>query len=179
MTGAASKPLIKVAAICGSIRKDSIHGGLIRSAIQICQEQLVPGMQIEPLDIKSLPFLNTDLEVHGTYPVAVTAFRKKIEEADAILFSSPEYNFSVTAPLKNAIDWGSRPPNVWADKAAAVMSAGGDLGGGRAQYDLRKIGVFVDLHFINKPQLCVQAFTPPTKFDSEGNLVDPRVLPGW
>lgn len=71
------------------------------AAIQICQEQSVPGMEIEYLDIKSLPFLNTDLEVDCTYPAAVTAFRKKIDDADAILFSSPEYNFSVTGMRTN------------------------------------------------------------------------------
>lgn len=78
----------------------------------------------------------------------------------------------IVAPLKNAIDWASRPPNVWADKAAAMLSAGGGFGGGRAQYHLRQIGVFLDLHFINKPEFFLKAFEPPTKFDSEGNLID-------
>ncbi|KAM2196162.1 hypothetical protein ACFX1R_030077 [Malus domestica] len=55
------------------------------------------------------------------------------------------------APLKNALDWASRPPNVWADKAAAIISASGGSGGSRSQYHLRQIGVFLDLHFINKP----------------------------
>ncbi|KAI9115318.1 hypothetical protein K1719_013637 [Acacia pycnantha] len=56
--------------------------------------------------------LNTDLEKQGTSPAEVEAFRRKILEADSILFASPEYNFSVTAPLKNAMDWESRPPNT-------------------------------------------------------------------
>lgn len=76
------------------------------------------------------------------------------------------------APLKNAIDWASRPPNVWADKAAAIVSAGGNFGGGRSQYHLRQIGVYLDLHFINKPEFFLNLFQPPSKFDSEGNLVD-------
>lgn len=54
------------------------------------------------------------------------------------------------SPLKNAIDWGSRDPNVWGDKAAAIVSAGGGFGGERSQYHLRQIGVYIDLHFINK-----------------------------
>lgn len=54
------------------------------------------------------------------------------------------------------------------------MSAGGAFGGGRSQYHLRQVGVFLDLHFINKPELFVQAFQPPQKFDSEGNLIDPE-----
>ena len=52
--------------------------------------------------------------------------------------------FLFLGPLKNAIDWASRPPNVWAGKAAAIVSAGGGFGGGRAQYHLRQIGVFLD-----------------------------------
>lgn len=83
------------------------------------------------------------------------------------------YEFSMeTAPLKNALDWGSRPPNVWGDKTAAIVSAGGGFGGGRSQYHLRQIGVFLDLHFINKPEFFLNAFQPPAKFDGEGNLID-------
>lgn len=61
---------------------------------------------------------------------------------------------------------------MWADKAAAVVSAGGGFGGGRSQYHLRQIGVFLDLHFINKPEFFLNAFQSPAKFDSDGNLID-------
>ncbi|KAG6630391.1 NADPH:quinone oxidoreductase-like [Carya illinoinensis] len=167
---AASKPLIKVAAICGSLRKGSYNRGLIRSAIELSKG--IDGLHIDHIDIAPLPMLNTDLEVDGTYPPAVEAFRQKVKAADSILFASPEYNYSVTGPLKNAIDWASRPPNVWADKAAAIVSAGGGFGGGRSQYHLRQTGVFLDLHFINKPEFFLNAFQPPAKFDSDGNLID-------
>ncbi|KAK3409073.1 hypothetical protein EUGRSUZ_J01178 [Eucalyptus grandis] len=169
----ASPAVIKVAAICGSLRKASFNRGLLRSAVEI-SERSANGMQVELIDVSPLPMINTDLEVDGRFPPAVEAFRRKVLEADSILFASPEYNYSVAPPLKNAIDWGSRPPNVWAGKAAAIVSAGGGFGGGRAQYHLRQIGVFVDLHFINKPEFVVNAFQPPTKFDGEGNLVDPE-----
>ena len=78
-------------------------------------------------------------------------------------------------PLKNAIDWASRPPNVMADKPAAIISAGGGFGGGNSQLHLRQVGVFLDLHFINKPELFVHAFQPPPKFDRDGNLIDPEI----
>ncbi|XP_031473467.1 NADPH:quinone oxidoreductase [Nymphaea colorata] len=165
-----TKPL-KVAALCGSLRRASYNRGLLRSAIAICKES-IPGMHIEYIDIEPLPFLNTDLEVDKKFPPVVESFRKKIQEADSVLFASPEYNYSVTAPLKNAIDWASRSPNVWADKPAAIVSAGGSLGGARSQYHLRQIGVFLDLHFINKPELYIRAFEPPRKFDDDGNLID-------
>uniref|UniRef100_M4E953 NAD(P)H dehydrogenase (quinone) n=1 Tax=Brassica campestris TaxID=3711 RepID=M4E953_BRACM len=219
----AIKPLIKVAAISGSLRKGSFNTGLLRAAMELTKES-VPGMHIEHIDISPLPLINTDLESNGTYPPVVEAFRQKILEADSILFASPEYNFSVSekiplrkidvgsflqgmhplilsvsfvnfylvleecnmtinfvqsvylvdipAPLKNAIDWASRSPNVWADKPAAIISTGGGFGGGRSQYHLRQIGVFLDLHFINKPEFTLNAFQPPQKFDAEGNLVD-------
>eukprot|EP00268_Persea_americana_P037576 TRINITY_DN37237_c0_g1_i3.p1 TRINITY_DN37237_c0_g1~~TRINITY_DN37237_c0_g1_i3.p1 ORF type:complete len:102 (+),score=13.77 TRINITY_DN37237_c0_g1_i3:1701-2006(+) len=79
--------------------------------------------------------------------------------------------FMLSALLKNMIDWSSRPPNVWAGKLAAIISTGGSFGGGRSQYHLRQIGVFVDLHLINRPELCILEFKPPQKFDSDGNLI--------
>ncbi|XP_051123470.1 NADPH:quinone oxidoreductase-like [Andrographis paniculata] len=166
----ASPPVIKVAALCGSLRKGSYNRGLLRAAIDISKS--INGLEIEYVDISPLPFVNTDLEVNGTYPPAVEAFRQKILAADSILFASPEYNYSMTGPLKNAIDWASRPPNVWGDKAAAIVSAGGGFGGGRSQYHLRQTGVYIDLHFINKPEFFLNAFQAPAKFDSDGNLID-------
>ncbi|XP_076924870.1 NADPH:quinone oxidoreductase-like [Bidens hawaiensis] len=134
----------------GSLRKASNNGGLLRSAIELSKS--IDGMTFEYVDISSLPMLNTDLEVDGIYPPVVEAFRQKILQFDGFLFASPEYNYSITAPLKNAIDWASRPPNVWATKPAAIISAGGGFGGARSHYHLRQIGVFLDLHFINKPK---------------------------
>ncbi|KAK9062757.1 hypothetical protein SSX86_019947 [Deinandra increscens subsp. villosa] len=167
------KSIINVAAICGSLRKASFNRGLIRSAIDLTK-QSVDGISINYVDISPLPMLNTDLEIDGKYPPAVAAFRDRILQSDCFLFASPEYNYSVTAPLKNAIDWASRPPNVWADKAAAIVSAGGGFGGGRSQYILRQSGVYLDLHFINKPEFFLNAFESPSKFDDEGNLIDPE-----
>lgn len=85
------------------------------------------------------------------------------------------FNSLHPAPLKNAIDWASRPPNCWAGKVAAIVSAGGGSGGIRSQYHLRQIGVFLDLHFINKPEFVLKVFEPPSKFDSNGKLVDAEV----
>ncbi|RDX75714.1 NADPH:quinone oxidoreductase [Mucuna pruriens] len=182
VAGAASS-VIKVAALSGSLRKGSYNRGLIRSVwfLTFCGLTLiaielskggVEGLQIEYVDISPLPLLNTDLEINGTYPPEVETFRQKILAADSILFASPEYNYSVAGPLKNAIDWASRSPNVWADKPAAIVSAGGGFGGGRSQYHLRQIGVFLDLHFINKPEFFINAFQPPAKFNSDGDLID-------
>lgn len=66
--------------------------------MKICSES-IEGMKIEYIDISPLPMINTDLEVGGTYPPVVEAFRQKILEADSVLFASPEYNYSVTRML--------------------------------------------------------------------------------
>ncbi|XP_022967126.1 NAD(P)H:quinone oxidoreductase-like [Cucurbita maxima] len=172
MAATATKPVVKVAALCGSIRKASYNRGLVRAAIAICEESL-EGVEIEYLEVEPLPMLNTDLETPPDgFPAVVEDFRRKIREADCVLFASPEYNYSIAAPLKNAIDWASRPPNAFAGKAAAIMSAGGGFGGALAQFHLRQVGVFLDLHFVNKPELHVNAFQPPPKFDdNNGDLI--------
>ncbi|CAO2816136.1 unnamed protein product [Amaranthus hypochondriacus] len=164
------KRVIKVAALCGSLRKASFNRGLVRAAMKMCKESVVEGMEIEDIEISELPMMNEDLEVNGTFPWTVQQFRLKILQADAIFFASPEYNYSLTPLLKNAIDWASRPPNVWADKAAAIVGVEGS--GRSSQYHLRQIGVFLDIHFINKPEFFVNAFEPPLKFDQNGDLID-------
>ncbi|XP_039024595.1 NAD(P)H:quinone oxidoreductase-like [Hibiscus syriacus] len=166
----AAKP-VKVAALCGSLRKGSYNRALIRYAMEITKQE-IDGIEIDFVEISSLPMLNTDLEIDGKYPPVVEAFRQRILAAECFLFASPEYNYSVTALLKNAMDWASRPPNVWANKAAAIVSAAGSLGGARAQYHYRQIGVRLDLHFINK-EFFLNAYESPAKFDSDGNLIDP------
>ncbi|KAL6565486.1 hypothetical protein OROHE_004541 [Orobanche hederae] len=159
----APSPVIKVAALCGSLRKGSYNRGLLRAV-----QSMVWRWSMS--DISPLPFVNTDLEVNGTYPPVVEAFRQKILSADSILFAVQL--LCLWGPLKNAIDWASRPPNVWADKTAAIVSAGGGFGGGRSQYHLRQTGVYLDLHFINKPEFFLNAFQPPAKFDGDSNLID-------
>ncbi|XP_038892876.1 LOW QUALITY PROTEIN: NAD(P)H:quinone oxidoreductase-like [Benincasa hispida] len=166
--------VVKAVALCGSLRKASYNRGLIRAAVEICKESIeLEGIEIEYLEVEPLPMLNTDLETPPSgFPAVVEAFRQKIRDSDCILFASPEYNYSIAAPLKNAIDWASRPPNAFAGKAAAIVSAGGGFGGALAQFHLRQVGVFLDLHFVNKPELHVNAFQPPLKFNENGDLID-------
>ncbi|RLN18324.1 putative NADPH:quinone oxidoreductase 1 [Panicum miliaceum] len=173
MEAPAAKPVLCVAAICGSIRKASWHRGLIRAAAEVCEES-IPGLRVDDVDVADLPMLNTDLETDGGrgFPPAVEAFRAKVRDADCFLFASPEYNYSITSPLKNALDWASRGVNCWADKPAAIVCAGGNFGGGRSSYHLRQVGVFLDIHFLNKPELFVFAFDDPDRFfDADGNLI--------
>jgi chromate reductase, NAD(P)H dehydrogenase (quinone) len=104
-------------------------------------------------------------------PAKVKEFKSKIRGADAILIATPEYNRSVPGVLKNAIDFASRPlgDNPFNDKPIAIMSASiGMLGGVNAQYDLRKITRYLNVHPVNIPEVIVTQ----NKFDSNGRLTD-------
>jgi len=158
---------IKILGIAGSIRKNSYNKALLGAAISLAPG----GVTIETADIADLPLFDQDLET--TMPAAVNAFKEKVEKADAILFVTPEYNYSVPGALKNAIDWASRPygRNSFEDKPVAVMGASGSmLGTARAQYHLRQTFVFLNMHALNKPEVMVAS--AHEKFDADGNLTD-------
>lgn len=158
---------IKILGISGSLRKESFHTKLLKAAAAMP----FPGAEITIAGIGELPLFNQDWEMNP--PDAVKEFKNKIKESDAILFVTPEYNYSVPGVLKNAIDWASRPygDNTWAGKPVALMSGSVGLqGGAKAQYHLRQSMVFLDMHPLNKPEVMVPMIQD--KFDAAGNLVD-------
>lgn len=127
------------------------------------------------LDIADLPLYNEDLdiEVADTAPASWTRFREEVRAADAILFVTPEYNRSVPAPLKNAIDVGSAPhdQNVFAGLPAAVVSASpGRMGAFGANHHLRQSLVFLDMPTMQQPELYIGGSYD--LFDQEGRLLD-------
>src|SRR6516164_5766298 len=158
---------ITVLGICGSLRAGSYNRAALRTAIELKP----PGMAIETADIGSIPLYNEDVRALG-FPPPVEKLRAQIAAADALLFVTPEYNYSMSGVLKNAIDWASRPPDQpFAGKPVAIMGAAAGMAGTvRAQYDLRKCCVFLDMHPLNKPEVLLgQA---QTKFDAEGSFTD-------
>src|SRR5260370_42143652 len=158
---------VTVLAIAGSLRQGSYNKAALRTAI----EETPPGMTIESADIGSIPLYNEDVRAFG-FPPPVERLRSQIAAADALLFVTPEYNYSMPGVLKNAIDWASRPPDQpFAGKPVAIMGAGAGMAGtARAQYDLRRSCVFLDMHPLNKPEVLIgQA---PTKFDASGPFPD-------
>ena len=104
-----------VAVLVGSLRKDSIN----RKVATALRELAPASLKLEIIEIGHLPLYNQDQDAKP--PAEWTTFRQRIKEADAILFVTPEYNRSVPAPLKNAIDVGSRPygQNAWNGKPGA------------------------------------------------------------
>jgi len=162
---------IKVLGFAGSLRKGSANRSLIKNAVK-----LAPGhIQIETFDLSPIPLFNQDIEKESGEPDSVKEFKSKIAEADSLLIAVPEYNYSVSGVLKNAIDWASRPASATplAGKPFAMMSAGGGLGGARAQYHFRQIAVVLNMYPLNKPELMVP--NSWEKFDRDGNLLDTSV----
>jgi chromate reductase, NAD(P)H dehydrogenase (quinone) len=158
---------ISVLGICGSLRQGSYNVAALRTAIALKPA----GMNVTVADISQIPLYNEDVRQQG-FPPPVETLRRQIKEADALLFACPEYNYSMTGVLKNAIDWASRPPDQpFAGKPCAILgAAAGMAGSARAQYDLRRACVFLDMHPLNKPEVLIgQA---QTKFDAAGNMTD-------
>lgn len=165
-----SNPRIKVLGISGSGRKGSCNTALLRAVKELAPENVL----LEIHDISNLPLYNQDLD--RNIPLSVKEFKRKIRETDAILFASPEHNYTITAVLKNAIEWGNRPPGdaSWDGKPAAIMSASsGARGGARAQLHLRQIMVDLNMHPINRPLLLVA--NEEDKFDENLKLTDLQI----
>jgi chromate reductase, NAD(P)H dehydrogenase (quinone) len=158
---------VSVLGICGSLRRGSFNMAALRAAIALKPAE----MTVTVADIAQILLYNEDVRQEG-FPPAVETLRRQIAAADALLFACPEYNYSMTGVLKNAIDWASRPPDQpFAGKPCAIIgAAAGMAGGARAQYDLRRACVFLDMHPLNKPEVLIgQA---QSKFDADGNLLD-------
>ena len=158
---------IEVLGIVGSLRKDSYN----RFALQAAQKLVPEGAILNLIELQGIPVFNQDAEM--TPPDSVLEFKRRIQAADAILFATPEYNYSLPGALKNAIDWASRPygESVWLGKPAAVMGASiGDLGTSRAQYHLRQILISLSMPVVN--QFEVMIGNAAQRFDEDGNLVD-------
>jgi chromate reductase len=164
---ASDTPPIRVVGISGSLRAGSYNSAALRAAVALAPD----GMTIETAAIGDLPLYNDDVRAAG-YPAAVQRFRDQLSAADAILFVTPEYNYSIPGVLKNAIDWASRPPSQPFDnKPVAIMGAsGGVLGTARAQYQLRQMLVFLNAFPLNKPEVMIGA--AQSKFDEAGTLTD-------
>lgn len=160
---------LKLLGICGSLRRQSTNSGLLRAAMA----ELPEGVTMEIADLSAVPFYNADL---AEKPAAVQQLLAQMGAADGIVLACPEYNYSIAPALKNALDWASREPEnaLLAGKAVAILGAGGGMGTSRAQYHLRQVCVFLDLHPLNKPEVFASAFAG--LFDVDGNLTDAKLM---
>ena len=161
-----NSPLI-ILGISGSLRRDSFNRATLRAAQELAPE----GSKIETFELDGLPGFNQDDE--GQPPAKVVELKQRIRSADAILFVTPEYNYSVPGVLKNAIDWASRPygDSAWNGKPVAIMGASvGVFGTARAQHHLRQMFVFLNMYPVNQPEVMIGSAAK--RFDQQGKLTD-------
>lgn len=157
-----------VVVLVGSLRKESFN----RKMAHALSELAPPSLKLEIVEIGQLPHYNQDEEVNP--PAAWTAFRERIAKADAVLFVTPEYNRSVPAVLKNALDVGSRPygKSVWSGKPGAVVSVSpGAIGAFGANHHLRQSLVFLNVPAMPQPEAYVGG--ADKLFDAQGKIANP------
>ena len=154
-----------IAVVVGSLRKESIN-----RKVALALADLAPAnLKLNIVEIGDLPLYNEDIDVSP--PAAYSTFREQVASSDALLFVTPEYNRSVPAPLKNAIDVGSRPygKSAWGGKPGAIISVSpGAIGGFGANHHLRQSLVFLDVPCMQQPEAYLGG--AGSAFDEAGKL---------
>jgi chromate reductase len=163
---------MRILAVSGSLREGSFNTSLLRAALEAAPE----GVELELWEgIGELPFYDQDLEGEDL-PGSVRRLREDWAAADAILFSTPEYNGSVPGGLKNAIDWASRPRQdaVLRNKTVAVVGAStGQFGALWAQQDLKRILGVAGARVVGTE---IPVGRAEERFDAEGRLLDGEIF---
>ncbi len=160
-------PTADVAVLVGSLRKDSLN----RKVAKVLAELAPASLKLSLVEIGELPLYNQDKDQDP--PAAWTALRARVKAADAVLFVTPEYNRSMPAPLKNALDVASRPygQSAWDGKPAAVVSASpGAIGGFGANHHLRQSLVFLNVPTMQQPEAYLGG--ADKFFDADGKLIN-------
>lgn len=138
--------------IAGSLRKESFSKKLGNAVIAMAPE----GFEFKAIRLDDLPVYNQDFDDNNEVPQAYTAFREEVQQLDGFIFITPEYNRSVPAVLKNALDVGSRPygKSVWDGKPGAIFSNSlGAVGGFGANHHLRQSLVFLNIPVMQQPEV--------------------------
>jgi chromate reductase len=159
----------KIAVLVGSLRKDSFN----RKMAKVLAGLAPMSLALEILVIGGLPLYNQDFDDGGNPPSSWTEFRERVKTFDGLLFITPEYNRSVPAALKNALDVGSRPygRSVWGGKPGAVVTVSpGALGGFGANHHLRQTLMFLDIPTLQQPEAYIGGAA--ALFDAKGELTN-------
>jgi chromate reductase len=160
---------IRVVGFAGSLRKQSYNRALLRAALELLPE----GMELEIAELDDLPLFSEDREQPP--PEAVRIFCQHIRQADALVIATPEYNYSYSGVLKNAIDWASRPSGQGAmqGKPTAIMGCSpGRFGTVRAQLALRQTLLYLNMPAVMHPEVLVT--NAAERFNQQGQLSDER-----
>jgi chromate reductase, NAD(P)H dehydrogenase (quinone) len=161
---------IRFVGMSGSLRKDSLNTRLLNALDELMPEDIA----FETVSIADLPLYNADLDLPAVSqrPARVDKFRNSLAKAQAIIFVSPEYNYSIPGGLKNAIDWASRgEDSPLKKKAVAVMGATTGLWGTvRMQMAFLSVFVFLDMKPVLQPEVLLAK--AESKFGADGKLND-------
>ena len=160
---------VNVIALSGSLRKESYTTRLLKAF-----GSSAPGeVNFKLLNIGNLPMINQDLE--DALPSAVQELHQSIEQADAFLFGTPEYNRSYSPVIKNAIDWGSRPEgrNAWNGKPGAIVGCSPyTLGAFGAVHHLRQVLTYVNVPTLQQPEFYLS--NAADMMDDAGKITDQK-----
>lgn len=163
----------KIFGLAGSLREASFNRTILRTAAEAVPDTY----DFEEFDPGVLPLYNDDLATEELLPDAVRKFRQKIENADGILIASPEYNYSITGVLKNALDWAAtnKLGNVLSKKPIAIMGASKTVfGTARGQLHLRQVLQGANGDVMRKPEVYIRQ--AKTLLDCEEKLADERTI---
>jgi chromate reductase, NAD(P)H dehydrogenase (quinone) len=164
---------MRILAVSGSLRESSFNTSLLRAAAEAAPE----GVELELWEgLGELPLYDQDLDDAADVPESVRRLREDWAAADAILFSTPEYNGSVPGGLKNAIDWASRPrlEGALRNKTVAVIGAStGQFGALWAQQDLKRILAVAGARVVGTEIPVARAHE---RLDNEGRLLDGEIF---
>ncbi len=161
----------KIGVLVGSLRRESFS----KKVSNVLKTMAPESFEMEDIEIGDLSIYNQDFDDDGNPPTSWKNFRNIVEKFDGILFVTPEYNRSVPAVLKNALDVGSRPygKNVWDGKPGAVVSVSpGGLSAFGANHHLRQSLVFLNIPAMQQPEAYIGNVA--TLFDSNDELINDR-----
>jgi chromate reductase, NAD(P)H dehydrogenase (quinone) len=162
---------IRIAAICGSLRKGSYNA----MALEAARDAAPEGVVVEIIRLHDVELYDADVEAEG-WPPGVSRLRERVEPAQAVLFGTPEYNYSIPGVLKNAIDWLSRPTGEGPlyGKPAAMIGASTSLTGtARAQSHMRNVCFYNAMPLLASSEVLI--YRASERFEG-GELVDDKSL---
>lgn len=161
----------KIGILVGSLRDASYTKKIANHMMSVFPEEI----ECKLIEIGDLPFYNQDFDEFGNVPETWVRFRKECSELNGFLLMTPEYNRSIPAVLKNALDIGSRPygQNIFSEKPGAIISASiGGIGGFGANHHLRQVATFLNIYMMQQPELYLGQVEH--MLDEQGNVTDPR-----
>lgn len=159
----------KIGVFVGSLRRESFSRSVANAAVALAPADLA----LRFIEIGDLPMFNQDFDDDGNTPEAWVRFREEVSKLDGFLFVTPEYNRSMPAVLKNALDVASRPygHNVWSGKPGGIISVSpGSLGGFGANHHLRQPLMFLNVLLLQQPEAYIGKVSD--LLDEKGGLAD-------